>query len=172
MIRPARVGDGPVLQEIELDAGARFLEVGMPDIAEAPADTLDVLAEYAEGGRCWVAVDGAAGGGDVPVAYVLADVVDGNGHVEQLSVRRAWQGRGLGRALVEQVASWARGLGLGALTLTTFTDVPWNRPLYEHLGFVVMGEDEIGPELRAVVAHEVELGLDPALRCCMRRPLP
>jgi hypothetical protein len=37
---------------------------------------------YAHDGRAWVASDAA----DHPVAYALADVVDGAGHVEQVSV--------------------------------------------------------------------------------------
>ena len=37
-----------------------------------------------------------------------------------------------------------------AITLTTFTTVLWNAPLYTHLGFASIPEDEIGPELRAV----------------------
>jgi predicted N-acetyltransferase YhbS len=46
--------------------------------------------------RCWVAVDDAAG----PVGYVLVDPVDGNAHVEQMSVRPDHQDSGIGRALI------------------------------------------------------------------------
>jgi undecaprenyl pyrophosphate synthase len=70
--------------------------------------------------------------------------------------------------LVDRVRTWAAENGRPAITLTTFSDVPWNRPLYEHLGFTVLAENEFGPELRAVRAHEATLGLDPALRVCMR----
>jgi hypothetical protein len=55
------------------------------------------------------------------------------------------------------------------VTLTTFRDVPWNRPWYERLGFRVLGEDELGPELRARRDEEEHLGLPAALRVCMRR---
>jgi hypothetical protein len=53
--------------------------------------------------------------------------------------------------------------------LTTFSDVPWNAPLYRHLGFRVLDDDDIGPELRARRADEAARGLDPASRVCMRR---
>jgi hypothetical protein len=66
------------------------------------------------------------------------------------------------------VRAWAGGNSLPAITLTTFSDVPWNRPLYEHLGFTVIAENDLGPELRAVREHEATLGLDPAMRVCMR----
>jgi GNAT superfamily N-acetyltransferase len=163
-IRPARVDDGPALQEIERRAGEQFRGVGMDSIADATPEPIEDLAEYATAGRGWVAVDEA----DRPIGYVIVDIVDGNAHVEQISVVPDHQGSGVGRALTERVRTWAADNNLPAITLTTFSDVPWNRPLYERLGFVVMAENEIGPELRAVRDHEATLGLDPALRVCMR----
>jgi N-acetylglutamate synthase-like GNAT family acetyltransferase len=102
---------------------------------------------------------------------VIADPVDGCAHVEQVSVSPDHQGRGVGRALLDQVAAWARAGGMPALTLTTFTHVPWNRPLYEHVGFRVLADAEVGPQLRAVCDAEAAHGLDPATRVCMRRDL-
>ena len=163
-IRPARADDGPALQEIERLAGVRFRDVGLPHIADAEPESIDHLAEYADAGRSWVAVDGD----DRPMGYVVVDVVDGNAHIEQISVRPDSQGTGVGRVLVDEVRTWAAENGRPAITLTTFSDVPWNRPLYEHLGFTVFADNELGPELRAVRSHEATLGLDPALRVCMR----
>ena len=122
------------------------------------------LAAYAIGQRSWVAVDAA----DQPVAYVLMDVVDGNAHVAQISVAPELQGQGAGRALLDQVRTWAIESNYPAITLTTFSGVAWNRPLYEHLGFVVVSEDEIGPDLQTVRRHEAVSGLDPGDRVCMR----
>jgi hypothetical protein len=59
----------------------------------------------------------------------------------------------------------ARGDDL--VTLTTFRDVPWNAPYYERIGYRALREDEIGPELRALMAREAGHGLDPALRVAM-----
>jgi GNAT superfamily N-acetyltransferase len=167
-IRPARPSDGVDLQSIERLAGERFRSVGMDEIADDSPPSLDVLAAYAAGGRSWVALDGDA---DTPVGYAIVDMVDDCAHVEQVSVRPDHQGTGVGRALLDIVQSWAASAGLGGVSLTTFTDVPWNRPLYEHLGFRVLAESEIGPELRAVVAKEAAHGLDPRTRVCMRRDL-
>jgi GNAT superfamily N-acetyltransferase len=139
----------------------------MPEIAAAEPMAADELARYAADGRSWVALDPA---GEV-VGYVVVDVVDGNAHVEQLSVAPSHQGAGYGRALIDRVAAWAAAGGRPALTLTTFRDVPWNAPLYRHLGFRDLDEAEIGPGLAALREHEATLGLDPALRTCMRRPV-
>jgi len=79
--------------------------------------------------------------------------------------------RGFGKALIEQVAAWARERGAPSLTLTTFVEVAWNAPYYERLGFRLLGDDELGPELRAIRAREASLGLDRWPRAAMLRPL-
>jgi GNAT superfamily N-acetyltransferase len=166
-IRPARPADFPVLQAIERSAGELFVDVGMPEVAaDDPASDTE-LAAYADGGRAWVLTDE----GDAPVAYALVDVVDGCAHLEQLSVRRDHQRRGLGRRLLDHVAEWARARGLRAVTLTTFRAVPWNAPYYERLGFRPLAESELTPGLAEVLAHEAAAGLDPDRRVCMRRDL-
>jgi ribosomal protein S18 acetylase RimI-like enzyme len=105
------------------------------------------------------------------VGFVIVDMVDGAAHIEQVSVVPAHEGQGVGRALIDQVRRWADKNGLSALTLTTFNYVPWNRPLYEHLGFRVLAAEEIGPGLRAVMATEASHGLDPASRVAMRKDI-
>lgn len=166
-VRPARPADAATLQEIERLAGERFREVGLDSIADDDPPSVDVLTGYAADGRSWVAVDEAG----VVLGYTLVDEVDGCAHVEQISVRPDAQGKGVGRALLEQVRAWAVAANRPALTLTTFSNVPWNQPLYEHLGFRVLAEDEIGPELRRLRDAEAEHGLDPAIRVCMHRLL-
>jgi len=59
-----------------------------------------------------------------------------------------------------------------AVTLTTFEDVPWNAPLYRHLGFRELRDDELGPGLRAIRDRETAHGLDPARRVSMLLKLP
>ena len=166
-IRPARRDDGAALREIEVLAGERFREVGLGAVADHEPDSIEALAAYAAAGRSWVAVDAA----DRPIGYVVVDVVDGNAHIEQVSVRPEGQGAGVGRALVDQVRAWATASARPAVTLTTFADVSWNRPLYEHLGFRVLAEPEIGAELRALREVEAARGLDPGARVCMGLPL-
>jgi GNAT superfamily N-acetyltransferase len=164
-VRAGRPSDGLALRGIERSAGERFRDVGLPDVADAEPASVEELARRAAEGRSWVAVDGDG----CPVGYVLVEVVDGNAHIEQVSVDPAHQGRGVGRTLIEQVRTWAVDGDLPAITLTTFRDVPWNAPLYEHLGFRVLDEEEIGPELRAIRDDEAAQGLDPAQRFCMLR---
>jgi GNAT superfamily N-acetyltransferase len=164
-VRPSLSTESPALREIERLAGEQFRSLGMDWIADSDPMSVEVLEDYARGGRSWVAVDNS----DRPVGYVIVDVIDGNAHIEQISVLPDYQGRGLGKDLLEAVYTWAVEAGYPALTLTTFIHVPWNRPLYEHLGFVVIPEDVLQPGLRAVRAHESRMGLDPISRVCMRK---
>jgi GNAT superfamily N-acetyltransferase len=164
-IRPARVDDLPALQEIEVEAGRAFAAVGMDSVASDDAFPLDVLLAYQEAARAWVAVDDH----DAPIAYLVVDLVDGNAHVEQVSVRPSFARRRIGRDLINHVEQWAREHGIPALTLTTFRDVAWNGPYYERCGFRTLRPDEVTPGLVAIRGHETELGLDRWPRVCMCR---
>ena len=163
-IRPLRPEDGSAARAIEWAAGARFRDVGLAHVADGEPASLDELAAYAAAGRGWVATNDD----DEPIGYVIVDVIDGNAHIEQVSVLPDHQGKGIGRALVDRVHAWARETGKPAITLTTFREVAWNRPLYEHLGFAVLPDDEIGPELAGVCRTEAAHGLTPESRVCMR----
>lgn len=165
MIRPTRSDDAEALRAIEVAAGARFRDVGMPEIAEDEPMTVQQLVGYARGGRSWVSTSPD----DRPTGYIVVDLVDECAHVEQVSVHPDHQAHGLGRALIDEVERWAHGRGIPALTLTTFRHVPWNQALYEHLGFRPLTEGELTPGLRAVMAGEAHHGLYRRQRVCMRR---
>ncbi|HEY2519096.1 MAG TPA: GNAT family N-acetyltransferase, partial [Streptosporangiaceae bacterium] len=74
-------------------------------------------------------------------------------------------------ALIEHAASVAVAAGQPALTLTTFTEVPWNAPYYERLGFRRLPDSEVTTGLRAIRRHETAHGLDRWPRVTMRRDL-
>jgi GNAT superfamily N-acetyltransferase len=156
-----------LLIEIERAAGAAFRSLGMDLVADDDPGSPEELAPYAEDRRAFVVVDAT----DRPLGYLLVDAVDGAAHVEQVSVDPEYAGRKLGRALIERAGMWARDRGLGALTLTTYVEVPWNGPYYERLGFRYLTADEETQGLRAIRDHERRSGLDAWPRACMRRPL-
>jgi GNAT superfamily N-acetyltransferase len=167
VIRLARSADLPALIDIEREAGAVFREIGMAAIADDDPGSVAELAVYQSAGRAWVSVDSA----DRPVAYLVAGIVDGCAHIEQVSVHPGHARRGLGSALIETLAEWAVARGLKALTLTTFAAVPWNAPYYERLGFRVVPDAEIGDELRSIRRAEAARGLDAWPRVALIRPL-
>lgn len=162
-IRAAQPPDLDVLRAIEIAAGVAFRDVGLAEIADDGPPSVETLDGYRRAGRAWVAVDDA----DRPVAYLIADDIDGAVHVEQVSVHPDHAGHGIGRALIDHVAA-AAGT---AVTLTTFADVPWNAPYYERLGFRRLADDELTPGLRAIRRREAAHGLDRWPRVAMRRDI-
>jgi GNAT superfamily N-acetyltransferase len=169
-IRTARLDELRLLQGVEAAAGRCFREVGMPEIAADLPLPLAELARYQQSGLAWVAA-GAADGKDTPVAYLIAEPVDGNLHVEQVSVHPASAHRRIGRALLDHLADHASARAIPALTLTTFTEVPWNAPYYARCGFRARDDAELTPGLRRIRAREAAYGLDRWPRVCMRKDL-
>ncbi|WP_347238943.1 GNAT family N-acetyltransferase [Dietzia sp. CW19] len=166
-IRPARESDLLLVQDIERSAGAPFAEIGMTVVAEDDPPSVNSLLQFVQNGRAWVSTDGA----DRPVAYLLADVIDANAHLDQVSVHSDFMHRGIGTALLNHMIGWARECSLPAVTLTTYTDVPWNGPYYERHGFRYLAENEETPGLKEIRATEIARGLDQWPRACMRREL-
>ncbi|WP_217207339.1 GNAT family N-acetyltransferase [Streptomyces sp. AC550_RSS872] len=167
-IRPATPDELPALQDIERAAGAAFRDLGMAAVADDEPPALDVLDRYRRAGRAWVACDAD----ERPVGYLICEPVDGALHIEQVSVHPDAARRGVGRALLTYATDRACEEDLAALTLTTFTDVPWNAPYYTRLGFHTLDEAELTPGLRRIRAREAELGLGRWPRACMRRDRP
>jgi GNAT superfamily N-acetyltransferase len=166
-IRAVRLDELPVLQDIERAAGQCFRDIGMPEIADDEPPPLAELARYHHARLAWVAANDA----DTPVAYLIADRVDGNLHVEQVSVHPDSARRGIGRLLLDHLADHARSEGAPALTLTTFTEVPWNAPYYARCGFHLLDDSGLTPGLRQIRRREAAHGLDRWPRACMRRTL-
>ncbi|WP_430333888.1 GNAT family N-acetyltransferase [Rhodococcus sp. ACT016] len=168
MIRLAEPADLPRLQEIEVAAGSAFRTVGMDAIADDQAPPIAWFEEYRTDGRVWVWAERAA----PAVAFCVVDIIDGNAHLEQVSVHPEQARQGLGAALIDHIEEWARDRGLPEITLTTFVDVPWNAPYYTRLGFGIVADSDLGPGLRTVREHEAERGLDRWLRVAMTRHVP
>lgn len=166
-LRLATAADLPLLQDIERAAGAPFAELGMTAVADDEPPGIEELRHYCDAGQAWVHLDS----GGRPDGYLLADVVDGQAHIEQVSVHPDHARAGIGRMLIDHAAGWARDRGHRALTLTTYVDVPWNAPYYERLGFRFLDDAHLGPELREIRAAETHHGLDRWPRAAMRREL-
>jgi GNAT superfamily N-acetyltransferase len=81
--------------------------------------------------------DGRAVGTATGTAY---DATPGEAHVYAMWVAPDARGAGVGRALLDAVARWARDRGCGRLALTvTETNAP-ARAFYDACGFVEMGD--------------------------------
>lgn len=166
-ITPARDSDLERLSEIERRAAALFetLDFGFP-LPIGVHSQADLRAGH-EAGLLWVARDEAG----LRAGFALAGLVDGRLHLEEVDVLPEFGRRGIGAALVRKTIEEARVRGLGAVTLCTYRDVPWNAPFYRRLGFRPLRTREIGPKLLRLMAFEARQGFPPALRVAMIRPV-
>ena len=165
-ITAARPSDLPLLPAIEL-AAARLLAGHAPESVLAETTSQIEFEEARRHGHLWV-----ARAGDAPVGFAHVKVLEpGAAHLEEIDVHPKHGRRGIGTRLVTTVCEWAAREGYASMTLTTFSDVPWNMPFYERLGFRMISPTVLSPALRSILHDEARRGLDPARRVAMRREL-
>ena len=154
-ISPAEPGHLSRLNDIEGAAAAIFPPGFLPEHVLQERVPLAALGSAMEQGLLWVALDGRG----VPVGYALMELVDGHALLAQMDVHPDHGRQGLGTALIGRVVARVREMGLTALYLTTFTQVPWNAPFYGRLGFRVLEQAEQPHFLQDIRQRERECGL-------------
>ena len=164
-IAAARREDLTRLAAIEL-AAARLLAGHAPETVLNETTSVEVLEKAQRAGHLWVVLaDG------LPVAFAHAELIEQHAvHLEEIDVHPEHGRRGVGTKLILEVCQWAASDGYGAVTLTTFRDVPWNMPFYARLGFDVVAPEQVSAPLHAIVEDETRRGLDPSRRVVMKRP--
>lgn len=158
-IRPAGHDDLAKLGAIER-AAARLFQAGRIPNADVAHSTAE-FEEYLNQDLLWVAATD-----DLPVGFVACRPLGDALHVDELDVHPDFGRRGIGSALMRHATARAEAMGHRAVTLTTFSDVPFNAPFYEGLGFRVLREDELPPPLRHLLRQEEAAGM--SLRVAMR----
>ncbi len=163
-VRYGRSDDLPLLPAIERAAAAQFQATPYADLADADlvSTEVDLDLEYV-----WVVVDAD----DRPVGFAIVHWMDTAVHLHELDIHPQHARQGLGRRLIEHIAQWARARGAAVLTLTTFSDVPWNGPYYGRLGFRTLDVAALSPALQKVWQAEADAGLPMAHRICMQLDL-
>ncbi|MFJ4156144.1 GNAT family N-acetyltransferase [Pseudomonas sp. NPDC089752] len=166
MIRATQPNDLSQLAAVERSAAQAFLQ--FPDLAWlATSSVMDDAAHlsFLGNGCSWVAEEE----GKI-LGFICASVQCQALHIEEVSVRGDAQGQGIGRQLLTRMIEEARHKGLGQVTLTTFSNVPWNAPFYQRHGFEVIADADLDIRLSSLLASEYALGLSG--RCAMRLRLP
>jgi ribosomal protein S18 acetylase RimI-like enzyme len=159
-IRPATAEDLAALPALEAEAD-RLLEAGLGGRALPAQDPQGDLApgqDHPPGREPLFILVAVLAGGRPPVGFVRVDELDGQAHLEQLSVHPDCAGRGLGRSLMQAALRDATSRGYNSMTLCTFADIPFNAPFYASCGFTELADP--GDALAALRAHEARLGLD------------
>ena len=154
ILRATTLADTAALPAIERSASQRFLQI--PELAWIADDQIISVAQhqaFAAAGLSWLAQ-----ADEHPVGFLVAETLDSSLFIAELSLHQEWQGKGIGRRLLNYVAERARAKGYTSLTLTTFRDVPWNAPLYARLGFELLADETLPAKLRQKRKEEAVLG--------------
>lgn len=162
-IRQAREDEFSRLNDIEQEADRLYATVGLDLVLNMPTASHERLRQ----GPVWVAVDDT----DQPVGFALAGAIDDFALLDQLSVLPEHGRKGIGAALIRQVADWARREGHDVLLLATYRELAWNQPFYERNGLSEMPRSAWGMQTQAMWNEHVRLGHDPARRIIMWKRL-
>ena len=93
-------------------------------------------------------------------------------HIHRMAVRREMAGRGIGKQIVDWVASGARERGIGVLRLECLRGARRLRAYYESLGFELVGEANLdGLELSLYERHLKWPKTEPVTRTDLGRRL-
>lgn len=166
-IRLARVGDLPLIREVERAAGELFRKTEFSSVADDEPMSIETLHVHQSEGHIRVAIDS----NDQPVGFAVTCIIDGLVHLHEMSVHTAHGRKGIGRQLITTVCEWAKEQGTPAVTLSTFREVPWNAPYYARLGFRILEEEELTDGLREIRRREAQNGLPVDRRICMRKEI-
>ncbi|MGE0791752.1 MAG: GNAT family N-acetyltransferase [Sandaracinaceae bacterium] len=166
-IRVARPDELARVIEVDDDASLLYAEhgvaLGLTDEHPFAVAEQARWASSVAAGETFLAEDAT---GEIVGVAVLAHK-DGQPYLDQLAVRRAAMGRGIGGALLARALAWAKERG-DALWLNTYAHLAFNRPFYERRGFACVEPGEWGDEMRAVIDEQRRYLPHPEQRVVMR----
>ncbi|MEM9880807.1 MAG: GNAT family N-acetyltransferase [Pseudomonadota bacterium] len=126
----------------------------MDDIARAPPTPPHLYETCIAAERAWIAdVEGAIAG------FLTWMMQDGHQFITELHVDPRYQGARISAQLIGRLVR---------PSLSCFTEVPWNRPYYQRLGFRTVDPAALGAQHCAIAAEE-HRRFAPWPRCIMVR---
>jgi ribosomal protein S18 acetylase RimI-like enzyme len=154
-VRLAAMQDIPALAAVELLAAERFNAEALTQHLTKNTVPSTKLEASCRKNELWVAESEERR----VVGFLLAERLDDDFHISEMSVVPDHGRQGIGAALINAAVTHMRAAGYKRITLTSFASVPWNGPFYLKQGFRVMRAPEIGVGLSARIEQERVLGL-------------
>lgn len=118
-VRSMERGEEDIVEGIEVTSDRLYESVGLWPLPPSPPSFR--AAEVART-RCTLVA------GRPAVGFCRVEVLDGHAHVGQVAVLPELGGLGIGTALMREACRWAARQGWDCVTLTTFTEPPFNAP--------------------------------------------
>ena len=166
-IRFARAEELTLLAQIERAAAILFIDTPYAFLVNAEPLSLDFVRERFQAGQLWVAVDRD----DVVVGFAITREVDRTIYLQEMDVDPKHGQRGIGTALIQTISDWAQFHRYDTISLSTFSDLPWNAPFYAKLGFRMLEESELTIGFQQIRRQEMEAGLPISERVIMDHQL-
>lgn len=145
----------PSLSAIEESVGAMFTPGSIPESVLAERVPRDVFADAVSQGRLLAVLDAS----QIPVGFAFWQNIGAFALLALIEVSPPHGQKGLGKALVLQVINQVAEAGFQQLYLTTFSNIPWNAPFYQKLGFVLLNDEEQPDFIKDILLEERGKGL-------------
>jgi GNAT superfamily N-acetyltransferase len=165
-VRPACDADFEQLPEIQAASRELLIAVDHAEVLCMPVVSGPLIRAAAREGGLIV----AACADDI-VGFGLCERIGRFSHLHQMSVRPRCVGHGIGSTILCRLLKAAKRREDEAMTLITYTDIPWNRPFYARRGFIDVPLSEAPEYLSRLLAGERALGVDISRRTMMAKML-
>ncbi|WP_084419404.1 GNAT family N-acetyltransferase [Photobacterium sp. J15] len=167
-IRRALLGDITQMVHVEQESGAVFSEMPFDFLSclpeNLPLHSKEFYERAVRNNGAWLAeLDSEV------IGFICAENIEDESsiHISEFAVDYNHQRKGIGNQLISFVINYAKNANKH-LTLTTFSNVPWNAKYYRKLGFITLKDHELNDRLKLVLEHEVKIGLPQQYRCAMK----
>ncbi|MEC9343113.1 MAG: GNAT family N-acetyltransferase [Pseudomonadota bacterium] len=164
-VRPLERRDHPRVVELDRLGTELLARHGYPVLLEEPPLDEAGLEADLQDCRAWVVADGR----DMPAGYAMARIIEDTCWLCEMAVDPATGRRGLGSALLMQVAAHAQDMDCTGIGLSTFDDVPFNRPFYEKRGFELVHRQDLPQRVLDQVDDETPPGRPAGSRVIMMK---
>ncbi|MEM7332395.1 MAG: GNAT family N-acetyltransferase [Chloroflexota bacterium] len=152
LFKNGKFKDLPRIKEIELAGNLIFPDGRLPNPFETFPE--EILRTRIENGRLLVVqVDKEIAG------FAVFDFVENDLFLEEISVHPDFGRRGIGRKLMNHLLDLAREQGRSRITLTTFSDIKWNAPFYESMGFKLLKSGKRRDYISSHLQSEASTGM-------------
>lgn len=156
MIRFATLGDIPHLSRIDAATDQQFIDAGHPELA---GDGDYIPSDAAQRGIAESRILVADVESEI-VGWAFLTRSSGELCLGQIAVDPEVQQQGIGSRLMATIIDNAKAAGERTIVLSTQSDLAWNQPWYERLGFKVVPVDQWTIDMASVAAEQGDEGLD------------
>jgi len=167
-IRRAILGDISQMVHVEKESGAVFSAMPVEFLSclpeNLPLHSKEFYERAVRNNGAWLAeLDSKI------VGFICLEKIEDESsiHISEFAVDYNYQRKGIGSQLLGFVINLAENENKD-LTLTTFSNVPWNANYYRKLGFITLNVNKLNDRLKSLIEHEIEVGLPKQYRCAMK----